>query len=97
MGIVDRVRCSLVAGVVFVALAVVLHRLLDPRLVFAGVGQLLLVFERPRELVACAGEVCGRGLLSVVDALREVGEVVDAVLELADQRQAGCRASCASV
>jgi hypothetical protein len=37
-----------------------------------------------RGLVARAGEVCGRGLLSVVDALREGGQVVEAVLELAD-------------
>ena len=56
-----------------------------------GVGELVGVLERACELVACGGCFAERVLALVVEAGGEVGERLDAMLELADQRQAGVR------
>jgi len=65
--------------------------LADVLLLAVGVGELVGVLERACELVACGGCFTERFDALVVEAGGEVGERLDAMLELADQRQAGVR------
>jgi hypothetical protein len=68
------------------ALVVALGDLLaEPLLVSAGVGELVGVLERPGELVARRGALAKRVLALAVEAGGELGERLDAMLELADQ------------
>ncbi len=79
-------------GVGVVLLVVAVGDLLGDLLSLAvGVGELVGVLERACELVACGGGFTERLLALVVEAGGEVGERLDAMLELADQRQAGVR------
>jgi hypothetical protein len=59
----------------------------DPALLVAGLGELLGVLERPRHLLTRRPLLGQRGLTLTGEAVGEAGEVLDAVLELADQRQ----------
>ena len=85
-GLVERVRdVDVWLGVVFaVALG---ERVVDPLLLVAGGGELAGVLERAGELVAAAGGLAERLALLLTQPLGELGEMLDAVLELAHERQ----------
>ena len=63
----------------------------DALLLAARVGELVGVLERPGELLARRGALAERVLALALEPGGELGERVDAMLELADQRQAGVR------
>jgi hypothetical protein len=64
-------------------------------LLLARVGELVGVFERSGELVAGGGGFAQRLGAITPELLGELGKGLDAVLELADQREPGVAELCA--